>query len=293
MFKVNAQVVVVQDSTQSSQLNISECNGFDTITLYTRIAAGSLNNNIYLIDSFTSDFEISNVLSHSAILSVTGLGTSVIRIQIDSAMYHAAINGLTFKILLKAKCGAASQAQAKHYMRIVANNTIWKNTTSADFISNIKSPNLLLEARNQVDNPNAQIDSTYIRLWRIRNTGLASTIDTVDFAVKYQTGVVFESLKIDGISISPTIIGDSLHYSIQKLLRNQSNYPADTIYIEEKYKVVACTPSGTSSTINASASCWGQVLCMNSKLFATSNVVASVPKINAKIISIKILRLMK
>ncbi len=277
--KTLAQVVVLGDSTKINSLILNECNQSDTFEIFIRVASGSLVSTVNLKDSFLNNFIVTSVLSNAAVLSTSGLNTSVINMTLDAAALNGAgVSGTRIRILLRARCGANGLLAAEHYMRLTDGNGFSINKTSGDFVSSIKAATLILEARNTVNQPNAVLGNDYTRVWRVRNSGTNSEIDTVWFKVVHQPGLTHQTLQVDGVTVTPTAqVADTLWYRIIKKFRNQSAFPGDTSQIRETYRVTACTPAGTNSRVSAYWGCYNSPVCDESVLTPTTGVPSTVP----------------
>lgn len=283
-----AQVVALGDSSNISNLVLSECHKPDTLTVFIRVASGSLTGTVTLSDTFNSFFSFQGVISSSAILSYSGVNSSIAKLTLDASVLNSyPSSGIKIQYLVMAKCGAGNSYTAAHKLAL-----IWgagsKIVNGQDFISAIRTPSVVVDPRNAVDVSNGVIGNSYTRKWRIRNTGSNSQLDTTWLRIVYQKGILFTGLKIDGVSISPTFtVGDTIWYKAIKTLRNQSAYPADTIFIEETYQITDCSISSGSSLINAYWGCFDKPLCNMVGRFASTQVTLTVPDLKATLKSIK------
>lgn len=278
-----AQVVLLGDSTRQSGLVLNECGSSDTFSTFIRVASGSLSGTTVLNDTFLSNYVFTGVVSgQAAVLSVSGTGTNIGKITLDPAVLNAAgSTGVYIKYLVRAKCGANGLSTAKHTLLFTSAGTGYSQVKlGQDFVSSNKAATLILEARNTVSNPNGAVGNTYTRYWRIRNTGTGSEIDTVWFRVKYQAGLTFSSLVVDGVTVSPTVVHlDSIWYRIIKPLRNQSLYPADTVFVRETYLVSNCTVSSGTSKVSVYYGCGSSPICTESVLNPSTQTPTVLPNV--------------
>lgn len=287
-FKTKAQTVVVfGDSTKVSQLLLNECGESDTFTTYIRVAVGSLAGTVNYTDTFPSNFIFTGVVSDPVITGVAGTGTNIASLILSTSLLNGSSTGYKIKLLIRAKCGANGLLTSKHGMLLTA-TAFYSYKAGLDFVSGIKAPTLILEARNTVDNANAVLGQTYLRNWRIRNTGTNSRIDTIWFSTVYQQGTQYTDLIVDGVPVAPTrISGDSIFYRIIKTFRNQSIFPGDTVFVQEAYKVNSCTNPSGSSTVSTYWGCLNAPICNVASRFPSTQIPLTVPNIKASLVETK------
>lgn len=280
--KSSAQTVVLGDSTSISNLLLNECGKADTIETFIRVATGSLSATVVLTDTFLNFYSFEGVVSSPAILSFSGVGTNIARITLDPSILNTGgVAGTRIRYLVRAKCGANGISSAKHSLLLTAGGGFSLYRIGQDFVSANKAATLILEARNSVNQPNAVLGNTYNRHWRYRNTGTNSQIDTTWFRVVYQPGLTHTSLRVDGTLVTPTRInGDTVWYRLIKSLRNQSLFLGDTVFVEERYTVSSCPPSGTNSLISAYWGCYNSSICNATNTTAATQVPLTVPNIS-------------
>lgn len=288
-FVSKSQIVIFTDSTKVSELNLNECGKSDTFTTFMRVASGSLSGTTTYSDTFLNDFVITGFINHPSIISVNGIGTNVISFELNPTLINASgTNGIKIKFLVRARCGANGLLESAHHMLLTTSNGYSQLRDGLDFVSGIKAPTLIIEARNLVDNSNALIGSTYTRLWRIKNTGTNSEVDTVWLKIIYQGGTSGSSIKVDGSTITPTIVnGDTIWCQIIKTLRNASVFSADTILVEDSYTVNSCTDVSGSTAVNAYYGCFGIEACDEKTVFASTQLPNLVPQITSRILNLK------
>jgi len=271
---LDAQFIVLGDSTNRNNLLLSECNQSDTFDIYVRVANGSLSDNMILKDSFMSQFIITGVIANQAIVSMSGINSSVLELILSSnSLNNTSNSGLKIQLLVKSKCNAKQLSSARHFMQLKGSNGLLENRISPDFVNAIKSPILMLESRNTANITNAVLGATYNRNWRIRNIGSGSSLDTVWFRINYQSGLKLKSLLVNGVSINPTFIkDDTVWYKIIQHLRDQTTFKQDTVFIQEKYEVLQCPSINTNSMVIAYWGCYNDVIC-NFKTINTSTFI--------------------
>lgn len=286
--KTKAQVVIFGDSTDITKLTLNECGKPDTITIFVRVVTGSLNNPIELNDTFLSNFIYTGFVPSTAILGSTGQGTNLAKLSLNASVINSAGTGVRLQLLIRAKCGSNGLSSASHGLLLSAGGGFLRTVKGKDFVSSIKAPTLILEARNNVNVSNAEIDSTYTRRWRIRNTGTNSEVDTIWFRSVYQAQTQFVNLRVGGTLVSPTtIVGDTVWYRIIRNFRNQSNFPGDTVIVEERFKVTACTNPSSSSTVSTYWGCLNSPVCNIDDRYPATQVPLTVPNMTARLVSTK------
>lgn len=274
------------DSTPLNSLVLNECNAPDTFTTFVRVASGVISPPVFLTDTFPDEFIVTEVLSNSAILSVSGLGTNILSLNLNHLILNPATTGVRIRFLVRAKCGANTLSSASHSMRLQASgiSSIYKK--GIVFTSAIHAASLVLEPRNSVDISNGILDSTYLRRWRIRNTGVSSRIDTVWFRAIYQKEIQRVNLRVGGTLVTPTRInGDTFWYRIIRSFRNQSNFPGDTILVEDRYRIRSCESPTSSSNISVYFGCLNTAICNIATRNPTTQVPVTVPNMNAFLLS--------
>mgnify|MGYP001301491256 CR=1 FL=1 len=283
-----SQIVIFNDSTNVSQLFLNECGKSDTFTTFIRVASGSLSGITQYSDTLPDNFIITSFIGHTSIFSVSGIGTNVITFNLDASVLNSVpTTGVYLKFLVRAKCGSNGSLEAPHHMLLTSGAGYNQLKFGQDFVSGIKAPTLIIEARNNVNNTNAEIGNTYSRNWKIRNTGTNSEVDTIWLRIIYQNGINYNSIKIDGSTIVPNaIIGDTVWYKIIKNLRNSSTFLGDTIFVEDSYTVNSCTDVSGSSEISTYYGCYGVAACEVKSVFASTQLPNLVPQITSKVFKI-------
>lgn len=283
---IRAQIVVFADSTATNQLVLNECGKSDTFTTYLRVVTGALTGSVVYSDTLPSGFVISGVLSNPSVSSYSGLGTNVLTANLASPL-NPGNTPIRIAFLVRAKCGTNGLFSAVHKMKLTASG--FSNLTNGkDFVSSIKAPTIILEARANNQRPNATVGSVHTRVWRIRNTGTNSEVDTVWFRVIHQAGTIYSDLEVNGVMVAPTLIhGDTLWYRNIQVLRNQSSFPADTVFIRESFIVSGCTDPSSSSLISAYWGCLSSPVCDYSELYASTQIPNTVPDIKVKLMPIQ------
>jgi hypothetical protein len=280
------QYLVMEDSTEMNDLILTECGDADTITTYVRIAGGSISGNAVLIDSFPSDFVVEGFILNPAITAFQGVGTNQAAILFNTTVLNAQTFGVKVQYLVRTKCGANGSFSARHKLKF-QHSVVGVNKQGQDLVSAIKAPVLLLKATSNNNEPNAVAGKTYTRNWRLRNTGTNSKINSYTFVVAYQDGLSFDSLIVDGVGVTPTVRNDSMFYTINKPLREFSEFPGDTVSIQEIYKVDACSKFSLFSTIHATWGCYDAPICKSTRKFASTQVPGTVPNVKVQLLSIK------
>lgn len=280
------QYLVLEDSTDVNDLVLTECGDADTITTYVRIAGGSISGNAILIDSFPTNFVVTGFILNPAITSFQGIGTNQAAILFNNAVLNAQPFGIKVQYLVRTKCGANGSFSARHKLKF-QHSVVGTNKLGQDIVSAIKAPVLLLETSSNNNNPVAVAGKSYTRNWRLRNTGTNSKINSYTFVVTYQDGLSFDSLIIDGVGVSPTVRNDSMFYTINKPLREHSDFPGDTVSIQEIYKVNACSKFSLFSTVGANWGCFNAPICKSTRKFASTQVPGTVPNVRVALLSIK------
>lgn len=287
--QLNAQVSFT-DQTDVNGLFLNECGLPDTMTV--RLAANSAQTNLTISATIPSQFVFINWLSQSG---TTNSGTSL------TVASMAASTTIDVKFLLKAKCGAnsAGTSYKVNYTITNASGGVAPSATPLgnDFISGVKAPVLNISGiggslLTTLNNPTATLNSTYTRKYRFYNTGTGpSRLDTVHFEIIEQTGLKFQSLIIDGVSVSPTVVvgaRDTVRYTLIKPIRTFSSFTGDTVLVEETYRVPACPPSGSSSSITGYWGCLGSKICQAAATNPSVQVPVSVPTIAFSTNSVKL-----
>lgn len=285
---IQSQIVIFNDSTNISQLYLNECGKSDTFTTFIRVASGSLSGITQYSDTLPDNFLITGFIGHAAINSVNGIGSNVITFNLNAGVLNAApTTGVYLKFLVRAKCGSNGLLDAPHHMLLTSGAGYNQLKFGQDFVSGIKAPTLIIEARNNVNNTNAVIGNTYSRNWKIRNTGTNSEVDTVWIRIVYQAGISYNSIKIDGSTVTPSIVnGDTIWYKLIKNLRNSSSFAGDTVFLEDLYTVNSCTDVSGSSEISAYYGCFNIPSCDIKSVFASTQLPNLVPQITSRVFNI-------
>ena len=278
------QFVVLKDSTDLNNLIINECGTPDTITTYIRVAGTPIAGNTVLVDSFPSQFVVTGFILNPAITLFQGIGTNQAAIKINPAILNANPLGIKLRYLVSVKCGANGISTARHKFKFT-NAAVNVTSNAQDIVSAIKAPVLLVESFGIIDRPDAVSNSSYTRYWRIRNTGTNSTINQFTFAVKYQDGLKPDKLEVDGVLVTPTVIGDSIYYTINKTLREFSKFKGDTVVVEETYRVAACSEFSLFSKIYAQWGCYTSPVCKRIRKFAATQIPGTVPNVRVKLLT--------
>lgn len=282
--KSKSQIVVLGDSTNLAQLYLNECGKPDTFTTYLRIVTGSLSGTVTLTDTFSNHFILTGVIGNAAILSYSGIGTSIVKLTLDGAVINASgATAIKLKFLIRAKCGANALSSANHNMLLTANSYSLLKTGN-DFISSIKLPVLVFSEKSGLNNTTATLGNTYSRFLKIQNSGVNSEIDTIQYYATTQPGIGFQKLYVNGVLTSPAISSgggiDTIRLKIIFRLRDISNFPNDSILIEEQYKVNACTVNGSHSDFEAYWGCLQSSKCEVANLIGNVSVLNTVPSLN-------------
>jgi len=278
------QYVVLEDSTNMNELVLNECGDADTITTYIRVAGGTISGNTVLVDSFPSNFVVSGFIINPAITLFQGIGTNQAAIKLNTATLNASPFGVRVQYLVRVKCGANGMSTARHKYTF-SHATLGTTKIGQDLVSAIKAPVLILESFGVINEPDAVNNQAYTRYWRLRNTGTNSKINQYTFSVDYQDGLEFDTLEIDGVGVVPTLVGDRMFYTINKPLREFSDFPGDTVVIEETYRVKACSKFSLFSEIKAEWGCFDKPICKTVKKFASTQVPGTVPNVKVKLLS--------
>lgn len=286
--KLKAQILVLGDSSQSASLNFQECGKADTLTAFIRVASGSLGSTTLFVDSLPNNFAFAGIISNTTINSYTNIGNHVVKIYLNAtAVNNAGTAGVFFQYLVRAKCGANSLSSAPRTLKIYSGSFLFSRPAQ-DLVSSINAATLILEARNNVNNTTGVVGNNYTRNWRIRNTSTFGLIDTLYFRVIYQAGIGFHSALVDGNSILPTrISGDTVWFKINKLLRNQTSFAGDTIFIQETYSINSCPATSSSSEVSAYWGCYNSPICNIDTRFPATQVPITVPNVKTQFDNIK------
>lgn len=276
--KTQAQVTF-SDQTNISGLFLSECGLSDTMTV--RLTATSAQTNITVNASVPSQFVFVNWIPQAGI-SISGTTVTVASIP--------ATTSVDLKFLLRAKCGANSAATSYKVNYTIGNFSggIVPSATpqGSDYISGTKAPVLSISNVGPLpgnNNNTASLGSSYTRRYKFFNTGSQSQIDTLQFIEILQQGLGFVSLKVDGVTVTPTVTNgggrDTIKYTIIKKMGNLSTNPGDTVIVEEVYQVNSCPPGGSSSSVNGYWGCLSSPICQQAGTNPSTQVPTSVPNI--------------
>ncbi|MBL7810842.1 MAG: T9SS type A sorting domain-containing protein [Bacteroidetes bacterium] len=285
---LQGQIVVLGDSTNHHQLILNECGTPDTITIYLRVATGALTGTVELSDTLPAGFIVTGYIPSARIASLSGLNTRIATLTMNAPLNNGNTPTL-IKLLVRASCGVNGLTSAVHTMRLTSTVGGGFNVVKSgqDFVSAIKAPTIILEARADNNRPNATIGSVHTRSWRIRNTGTNSTLDTVWFRAVYQPGTFYTDLEVNGVYVSPTRInGDTIWYQHIQNLKNQSVFPADTVFINESFRVNSCTDPSQSSEITAYWGCLNTPICNLSNLYPSVQIPSIIPNLRAQLVSV-------
>lgn len=276
--KISAQVTF-SDQTNVSDLFLTECGLSDTMTV--RLTATSAQTNISVAAVVPGQFVFVNWLSQA--------GTSISGATITVASIPATTS-VDLKFLVRAKCGANSAATSYKVNYTISGYSggIVPSATpqGLDYISGTKAPVLSISNVGSLpgnNNNTATLGSSYTRKYKFFNTGSQSQIDTLYFKEIMQQGLSFVSMKVDGVSVTPTVHSgggrDTVTYTIIKKIGNLSTNPGDTVIVEEVYQVASCPPGGSSSSVNGYWGCLSSPVCQQAGTNPSTQVPTSVPNI--------------
>lgn len=277
-----AQVIGLREIA-TGDLTLNECGELDTIAIevYNCCSANTLTS-ISIADTLPSQVVYRGIIPNSNVNNVNTGNSAVPVISLDSLT-----NGQrdTLYILVSAECGAkaaASSASCNYYASWVDNGLAYNQLEyGRNIYSAIRRPNLQLLQQGTVNFTSAAIGNSYCRTWKIQNSGIGSLLDTVNLKLNYQNGLNFTSLKINGTTVTPTVSGSEVTYTIDAGLRNVGVYTSDFITIEECFTVVSCLSNFSSSDINVSWGC-NNSICDTKSRIAIVRLSSAIPHITPK-----------
>jgi hypothetical protein len=273
-----AQTSDIRDVTNLTQLTLNECGTPDTMTIVYRGVSGSLTG-VSLVDSLPEKIRIIGYIPSSNITSADlsdPYKPSFQLANVGSTSYD------TIKMLIAAECDANTAASSyKHHFTLTHSGGSKSDSSAANFVSGIKAPVISLQPQGAVDFANATIGGTYTRVWKVQNTGVGSTLDSFTFRSILQAGISYSSLVVNGVTVTPTILGDTIIiYGIGTDLRNVAIFPGDTIRIEESFAVDFCPNTSQSSTVSAYWGCYSNQICKSDNQNPAVQVPNTVPNIS-------------
>lgn len=265
--------VIFGDSTKLNSTNLQECGQSDSLILYVRNASGTSITNVSITDSLNSKLSFVGLASNSAINNFS-YTNSVLKINLNNLADNEIVRII---ILVRLKCNVLNSSNSLSSKLNLEyndgiNKTIFKQ--GVELISTINAPSLIIYPIGNNDNSNALVNQFYTRKWKVINNRVGSVADTFLLKIAYQNGLTFQSLKINGLSVSPIIIGDTISYRIILKLRDNNNFPNDSILIEESYNILSCFSTSGSSRISIFYGCFENKLCK--EFFQTSSVQTQV-----------------
>lgn len=286
LFSAKAQVFTFGDSTNLSQLNLSECQKSDTFTLRIRLVSGTLNSPV-IRDTIPAGFVFTGMISNTEILSSSTVnmisGQTILTINLRNQI---AVKTINIQFTIRAKCGVSLTSTSFTMGLRLTHTTGAVNRTGVDFAGSVKTPVVLLQPRSTIDISNGTIGSIYSRAWRISNSGSSSYIDTVWFTVIYQFGTSFDRLTVAGVTVAPTSIsGDTIRYRIIRNFRNVSSFPGDTLLIRDFFRINQCLRPADNSIIGTYWGCLSSPKCNTQNITATTQTPGLVPNIVSRLVS--------
>lgn len=277
-----AQVIGIQEIS-SANFTLNECGTSDTLAveIFNCCSSDTLTN-IILNDTLPSNISLVSVVAHPNVSAVDVSNPSIPVISINQLVPGQKD---TLYIILSAECGAKAAATTAfcgyHISWIDIGTAYSQEETGSNFYSAIRRPNLQLLAVGQVNYTNATLGDSYCRTWKLQNSGLGSTLDSLTFTVSYQDGIAHDSMLVNGVAVLPSVSGDSIKYVIAANLRNVGVYAGDIITIQECFTVQACLDNFGTSTISARWGCSGSV-CQEKSRISIVRLSSAIPHISPK-----------
>lgn len=273
--QAKAQSAVIQDITNLTSLNVSECGAADTMT-FTYRGVGVGLTSVSIADSLPDYIRAVGYVPSANIVSVNLSDPKMPIFDLDDVGF---ITPDTLRILVQTECGAnIGQSDYKHYMSL-SHSTGNHIDSGINFISAVKAPVIQLVAVGNNNVTNGELGESYERNWKIQNTGVGSILDSFLFTTILEAGITLDSLSVEGIMVTPSISGDTARYGIGTDLRNVGVFPEDTIRITEYISILACTDATEVSTIKASWGCYASPECAQDAITANVQTPNSVPNI--------------
>lgn len=251
----------LSDATTIANLALTECSIADTfyIDIENTSAVNTLTG-VSFTDTFPANIAYIGFVPNAAVASVDVTDPTIPIFNLNDI---AASTTVTVGVLVMAECNANSAASSYingyQLAYTESGSSYTSDEVSLDYISGIKRANLQLQDIGTNDFPLAKFGDTMCRNYRIQNTGVQSFLDSFWLAIDYQPGLTHLSLKVNGVTVTPTVTATGIEFQDTANLRNVGVFPTDFIEIEDCFIFESCLSGAATSDVTAWWGCGGAV----------------------------------